>query len=205
MASFSISDFRSGLNKIAENYSENANRLWLSYKVAVNRALDSQDFAPVEALETIAETARKESQKDFLTAIRAGNNIVRAIAYGKRVDGKAVKYSISSAAARTSLRQTVADMSKTAWHSVRDDFKNFFQIKVVVTPAKRSTDERLEELAAMAGKLIGDDKAALDAFIAAVKAEAAKAASKAAAAKAEEAKSSAADKLEAARAAAKAA
>ena len=205
MASFSINDFRSNLDNIAASYKENSGKLWLSYKVAVNRALDSQDFEPLETLETIAETARKDSQKDFLTALRAGNNIVRAIAYGKRVDGKAVKYRISSAAARTPLTQAAADMGKTAWHSVRDNFKDFFQIKVVVTPAKRSATERLEELAAEAGRLIGDDKAALDAFIAAVKAEAAKAASKTAAAKAEKAKASAADKLEAARAAAKAA
>ena len=205
MASFSISDFRSNLDKIAASYKENSGKLWLAYKVAVNRALDSQDFEPLETLETLAETARKDSQKDFLTALRAGNNVVRAIAYGKRVDGKAVKYRISSAAARTPLMQAAADMGKEAWHAVRDDFKDFFQIKVVVTPAKRSKEERLLELCAEAGKLIGGDKDLLERFIKAVAVEAATVAKLEAAAKAEKAKASAADKLEAARAAAKAA
>lgn len=205
MANFNISDFRSNLDNIAASYKENSGKLWLSYKVAVNRALDSQDFEPLETLETLAETARKDSQKDFLTALRAGNNVVRAIAYGKRVDGKAVKYRISSAAARTPLAQAAADMGKTAWHSVRDDFKDFFQIKVVVTPAKRSKEERLIELAAEAGKLIGGDKTLLENFIKAVTIEAATTAKLEAAAKAEKAKTNAANKLEAARAAAKAA
>ena len=96
-------------------------------------------------------------------------------------------------------------MGKTAWHSVRDDFKDFFQIKVVVTPAKRSKEERLLELCAEAGKLIGGDKDLLERFIKAVTVEAATVAKLEAAAKAEKAKASAADKLEAARAAAKAA
>lgn len=205
MASFSISDFRSNLDNIAASYKENSGKLWLSYKVAVNRALDSQDFEPLETLETLAETARKDSQKDFLTALRAGNNIVRAIAYGKRVDGKAVKYRISSAAARTPLTQAATDMGKEAWHAVRDDFKNFFEIRVVVTPAKRSKEERLIELAAEAGKLISGDKTLLENFITAVKAKAAEAAAEAEKAKAEKAKASAADKLAEARAAAKAA
>lgn len=205
MANFSIENFRDGLENIAAAYKENSGKLWLAYKVAVNRALDSQDFEPLETLETLAETARKDSQKDFLTALRAGNNVVRAIAYGKRAEGKAVKYRISSAAARTPLSQAAADMGKEAWHSVRDDFKDFFQIRVVVTPAKRSKEERLMELCTEAGKLIGGDKNLLERFIKAVAVEAATAAKLEAAAKAEKAKASAADKLEAARAAAKAA
>lgn len=205
MANFNIDDFRANLDNIAASYKENSGKLWIAYKVAVNRALDSKDFEPAETLETLAETARKESQKDFLTAIRAGNNVIRAIAYGKRAKGKAIKYSISSADARTPLRQAIADISKDVWHSVRDEFKEFFLVKVVVTPAKRSKEERLLELCAEAGKLIGGDKDLLERFIKAVAVEAATVAKLEAAAKAEKAKASAADKLEAARAAAKAA
>lgn len=205
MASFSISDFRSNLDKIAASYKENSGKLWLSYKVAVNRALDSQDFEPAELLETLAESARKDSQKDFLTALRAGNNVVRAIAYGSRVEGKAVKYRISGANARQPLSQAIADISKDVWHEIRDEFKDFFQVKVVVTPAKRSKEERLAELAAEAGKLIGGDKDAFERFIVAVAAAALKCSDAEAKAKAEEARASAAAKLDAARAAAKAA
>lgn len=205
MSTFSISDFQNKLQKIATDYNENANKLWLSYKVAVNRALDSNDFEPVKMLESLAESVRKQSQKDLLTALRAGNNVVRAIAFGERAKGKAVKYSISSADARKSLSQTVAELPKTSWHAVRDDFKDFFMVKVVVTPARRSVEDRLAELAAEAGRLIGGDKQALDTFIAAVKAKAAEAAAEAEKAKAEKAKTSAADKLAEARAAAKAA
>lgn len=205
MANFSMSDFQAKLQNIAASYGENADKLWLSYKIAVNRALDSNDFAPAEMLEALAESARKQSQKDLLAALRAGNNVVRAIAFGERAKGKAVKYSISSANARKSLSQTIAELPAASWHAVRDEFKDFFKVRVVVTPAKRSAEDRLAELAAEAGKLIGGDKRALDAFIANVKAKAAEAAAETEKAKAEKAKASAADKLAAARAAAKAA
>lgn len=168
-------------------------------------ALDSGDFRGIEALEAAAEAARKAGLRDFLAALRHGNNVIRALAYGQRVDCKAVKFRIPASAARQPLSQAVADLGADVWHRVRDGFKDLFNVKVAVTPAKRSAEDRLAELAAEAGRIIGGDKQALAAFITAVKAEAAKAAAKENAAKAEAAKASAAGKLEAARAAAKAA
>lgn len=205
MASFNADTFRKDLENIAHGYIENSSKLWLSYKIATNVALDSGDFRGIEALEDAAEAARKAGLRDFLAALRHGNNVMRALAYGVRADGKAVKFRISADRARQPLAQAIADLGADVWHKVRDGFKDLFAIKVTVTPAKRSIEDRLAELAAEAGKLIGGNKKALDAFIAAVKAEASKAAAKADAAKAEEAKASAADQLAEARAAAKAA
>lgn len=205
MANFNIETFRKDLETVAHNYIAASNKLWLSYKIATNVALDSADFRGIEALEDAAEAARKAGLKDFLTALRHGNNVMRALAYGVRAEGKTVKFRISSDRARQPLSQVVADLGADVWHKVRDGFKDLFAIKVTVTPAKRSVEDRLAELAAEAGRLIGGDKKSLDAFIASVKAEAAKVAAKAEEAKAEEAKASAADQLAEARAAAKAA
>lgn len=205
MASFNAEAFRKDLENIANGYIENSNKLWLSYKIATNVALDSGDFRGIEALEAAAEAARKAGLRDFLAALRHGNNVMRALAYGTRVDGKAVKFRISASHARQPLAQAIADLGADVWHRIRDGFKDLFAIKITVSPVKRSAEDRLAELAAEAGKLIGGNKKALDAFIAAVKAEASKAAAKVDAAKAEEAKASAADQLAEARAAAKAA
>jgi len=205
MASFNAEAFRKDLENIANGYIENSNKLWLSYKIATNVALDSGDFRGIEALEAAAEAARKAGLRDFLAALRHGNNVMRALAYGTRVDGKAVKFRISSSHVRQPLAQAIADLGADVWHRIRDGFKDLFAIKITVAPVKRSAEDRLAELAAEAGKLIGGNKKALDAFIAAVKAEAAKGAAKENAAKAEEAKASAADQLAEARAAAKAA
>ena len=205
MASFNADTFRKDLESIAKNYIESSNKLWLSYKIATNVALDSADFRGIEALEDAAEAARKAGLRDFLAALRHGNNVMRALAYGTRAEGKAVKFRIPASAARQPLSQAVADLGADIWHKVRDNFKDLFAVKVTVTPAKRSVEDRLAELAAEAGKLIGGDKQALASFVASVKAEAAKVAAKAEEVKAEEAKASAADQLAAARAAAKAA
>ena len=205
MASFNADTFRKDLESIAKNYIESSNKLWLSYKIATNVALDSADFRGIEALEAAAEAARKAGLRDFLAALRHGNNVMRALAYGTRAEGKAVKFRIPASAARQPLSQAVADLGADIWHKVRDNFKDLFAVKVTVTPAKRSVEDRLAELAAEAGKLIGGDKQALASFVASVKAEAAKVAAKAEEVKAEEAKASAADQLAAARAAAKAA
>ena len=205
MSNFNADTFRKDLESIAKNYIESSNKLWLSYKIATNVALDSADFRGIEALEDAAEAARKAGLRDFLAALRHGNNVMRALAYGTRAEGKAVKFRIPASAARQPLSQAVADLGADVWHKVRDGFKDLFAVKVTVTPAKRSVEDRLAELAAEAGKLIGGDKQALAAFTAAVKAEAAKVAAKAEEAKAEAAKASAADKLAEARAAAKAA
>lgn len=205
MANFNIETFRKDLETVAHNYIAASNKLWLSYKIATNVALDSADFRGIEALEDAAEAARKAGLKDFLTALRHGNNVMRALAYGVRAEGKTVKFRISSDRARQPLSQAVADLGADVWHKVRDGFKDLFAIKVTVTPAKRSVEDRLAELAAEAGRLIGGDKKSLDAFIASVKAEAAKVAAKAEEAKAEAAKASAADKLAEAKAAVKAA
>lgn len=205
MSTFNIDAFRKDLETVAHNYIAASSKLWLSYKIAVNVALDSADFRGIEALEAAAEAARKAGLKDFLTALRHGNNVMRALAYGVRAEGKAVKFRIPASAARQPLSQAVADLGADVWHKVRDGFKDLFAIKVTVTPAKRSAEDRLAELAAEAGRLIGGNKQALATFIANVKAEAAKIAAKAEEAKAEEAKASAADQLAEARAAAKAA
>lgn len=205
MASFNAEAFRKDLENIANGYIENSNKLWLSYKIATNVALDSGDFRGIEALEAAAETARKAGLRDFLAALRHGNNVMRALAYGTRVDGKTVKFRISASHARQPLAQAIADLGADVWHRIRDGFKDLFAVKITVSPVKRSAEDRLTELAAEAGKLIGGNRKALDAFIAAVKAEAAKGAAKENAAKAEEAKASAADQLAEARAAAKAA
>lgn len=205
MSNFNAETFRKDLENIAKSYIESSNKLWLSYKIATNVALDSGDFRGIEALEDAAEAARKAGLKDFLTALRHGNNVMRALAYGTRAEGKAVKFRIPASAARQPLSQAVADLGADIWHKVRDNFKDLFAVKVTVTPAKRSVEDRLAELAAEAGKLIGGDKQALASFVASVKAEAAKVAAKAEEVKAEEAKASAADQLAAARAAAKAA
>lgn len=206
MASFNAEAFRKDLENIANGYIENSNKLWLSYKIATNVALDSGDFRGIEALEAAAEAARKAGLRDFLAALRHGNNVMRALAYGTRVDGsKTVKFRISSSHVRQPLAQAIADLGADVWHRIRDGFKDLFAIKITVSPVKRSAEDRLTELATEAGKLIGGNKKALDAFIAAVKAEASKAAAKIDAAKAEEAKASAADQLAEARAAAKAA
>lgn len=205
MASFNAEAFRKDLENIAHGYIENSNKLWLSYKIATNVALDSGDFRGIEALEAAAEAARKAGLRDFLAALRHGNNVMRALAYGTRVDGKTVKFRISSSHVRQPLAQAIADLGADVWHRIRDGFKDLFAVKITVAPVKRSAEDRLAELAAEAGKLIGGNKKALDAFIAAVKAEASKAAAKIDAAKAEEAKASAADQLAEARAAAKAA
>ena len=205
MASFNADAFRKDLENIAHGYVENSNKLWLSYKIATNVALDSADFRGIEALEAAAEAARKAGLKDFLTALRHGNNVMRALAYGTRAEGKAVKFRIPASAARQPLSQAVADLGTDVWHRIRDNFKDLFAVKVTVTPAKRSVEDRLAELAAEAGRLIGGDKQTLANFLASVKAEASKAAAKVNAAKAEEAKASAADQLAEARAAAKAA
>ena len=205
MASFNAEAFRKDLENIANCYIESSNKLWLSYKIATNVALDSGDFRGIEALEAAAEAARKAGLRDFLAALRHGNNVMRALAYGTRVDGKTVKFRISSSHVRQPLAQAIADLGADVWHRIRDGFKDLFAIKITVAPVKRSAEDRLAELAAEAGKLIGGNKKALDAFIAAVKAEAAKGAAKENAAKAEEAKASAADQLAEARAAAKAA
>ena len=205
MASFNAEAFRKDLESIAHGYIENSNKLWLSYKIATNVALDSGDFRGIEALEAAAEAARKAGLRDFLAAIRHGNNVMRALAYGTRVEGKTVKFRISASHARQPLAQAIADLGADVWHRIRDGFKDLFAVKITVSPVKRSTEDRLAELAAEAGKLIGGNKQALAAFIAAVKAEAAKIAAKEDAAKAEEAKASAADQLAEARAAAKAA
>lgn len=205
MASFNAEAFRKDLENIAHGYIENSNKLWLSYKIATNVALDSGDFRGIEALEAAAEAARKAGLRDFLAALRHGNNVMRALAYGTRVDGKTVKFRISSSHVRQPLAQAIADLGADVWHRIRDGFKDLFAVKITVAPVKRSAEDRLAELAAEAGKLIGGNKKALDAFIAAVKGEASKAAAKIDAAKAEEAKASAADQLAEARAAAKAA
>ena len=205
MSNFNAETFRKDLENIAHGYIENSNKLWLSYKIATNVALDSADFRGIEALEDVAEAARKAGLRDFLAALRHGNNVMRALAYGTRVDGKTVKFRISSDRARQPLSQAVTDLGADVWHKVRDNFKDLFNIKITVTPVKRSAEDRLAELAAEAGRLIGGNKQALAAFIANVKAEAAKIAAKESEAKAEEAKASAADQLAEARAAAKAA
>lgn len=205
MSNFNAETFRKDLEAIAHDYCAASSKLWLSYKIATNVALDSADFRGIEALEAAAEAARKAGLKDFLTALRHGNNVMRALAYGTRAEGKAVKFRIPASAARQPLSQAVADLGQDVWHRVRDGFKDLFAIKITVTPAKRSVEDRLAELAAEAGRLIGDDKQALASFLASVKAEASKAASKVKAAKAEEAKAIAADQLAEARAAAKAA
>lgn len=205
MSNFNAETFRKDLETVAHNYIAASNKLWLSYKIAVNVALDSADFRGIEAIEDAAEAARKAGLKDFLTALRHGNNVIRALAYGTRAEGKAVKFRIAADRARQPLSQAVADLGADVWHKVRDNFKDLFAVKITVTPAKRSVEDRLAELAAEAGRLIGGDKQALAAFTAAVKAEAAKVAAKAEAAKAEAAKASAADQLAEARAAAKAA
>ena len=184
MASFNAEAFRKDLENIANGYIENSNKLWLSYKIATNVALDSGDFRGIEALEAAAEAARKAGLRDFLAALRHGNNVMRALAYGTRVDGKAVKFRISASHARQPLAQAIADLGADVWHRIRDGFKDLFAIKITVSPVKRSAEDRLAELAAEAGKLIGGNKKALDAFIAAVKAEASKAAAKVDAAKA---------------------
>lgn len=203
MSTFNIDVFRKDLETVAHNYIAASNKLWLSYKIATNVALDSGDFRGIEAIEAAAEAARKAGLKDFLTALRHGNNVMRALAYGTRAEGKAVKFRIAADRARQPLSQAVADLGADVWHKVRDGFKDLFAIKVTVTPAKRSVEDRLAELAAEAGRLIGGDKQALASFVTAVKAEAAKVAAKAEEAKAEEAKASAADKLAEAKAAVK--
>ena len=205
MSNFNADTFRKDLESIAHDYIAASSKLWLSYKIATNVALDSGDFRGIEALEDAAEAARKAGLKDFLTALRHGNNVMRALAYGTRAEGKTVKFRIAADRARQTLSQAVADLGADVWHKVRNGFKDLFAIKVTVTPAKRSIEDRLTELAAEAGKLIGGNKQALASFITAVKTEAAKIAAKEDTAKAEEAKASAADQLAEARAAAKAA
>lgn len=205
MANFNIETFRKDLENIAKGYIESSNKLWLSYKIATNVALDSADFRGIEALEAAAEAARKAGLKDFLTALRHGNNVMRALAYGTRAEGKAVKFRIAADRARQPLSQAIADLGADVWHKVRDNFKDLFNIKITVTPVKRSAEDRLAELAAEAGRLIGGNKKLMNAFKAAVEAEAAKVAAKAEEAKAEAAKASAADKLAEAKAAVKAA
>lgn len=205
MSNFNAETFRKDLENIAHDYCAASSKLWLSYKIATNVALDSGDFRGIEALEAAAEAARKAGLKDFLTALRHGNNVMRALAYGVRAEGKAVKFRIAADRARQPLSQAISDIGADVWHKVRDGFKDLFAIKVTVTPAKRSVEDRLAELAAEAGRLIGGNKQALASFIASVKAEAAKVAAKAEEAKAEAAKASAADKLAEAKAAVKAA
>ena len=64
MASFNAEAFRKDLENIAHGYIENSNKLWLSYKIATNVALDSGDFRGIEALEAAAEAARIDIRHD---------------------------------------------------------------------------------------------------------------------------------------------
>lgn len=190
MSNASYNEFHTSFGKIVDNYKDNANSLWLACKKAANMYLEDGESRAVKDIEDALATARKEDTRDLKAALSGAINTFRAIAWGEFHHAKKSGqdcWHLPFAHSKETLKAALDEIGLDAWKEGRDGFKAVFQLSVVVKKDQKTPEQRLEELAAAAGKiLMSMDKEALDKFIAAVKKEAgvreeAKAASDAAA------------------------
>lgn len=176
MSSSQYNNFHKNFQEIVNSYSENAGKLWVETKIACNLYLESGDSRGLKDIEEAIKDAKTRDARDLKAALSGACQTIRAMAWGDvhhtQKNGQDV-YWLPADKAAEPIKNALDHLGLDVWKEAREGFKHIFQIKVIVKRGEKSPDQRLKELAALAGKiLISMDKDATENFIKMVKKEA---------------------------------